>query len=293
MKMSFDTSYIASVGSPEKYLRFVAEAGFSHVLWGHQWNTDFLYSKSEIREYRKMLKKFGLTLLDVHGSAGVEKSWAATEEYRRKAGVELVVNRMILFSELEGEGVLTMHTPWYNEYVNSDNDRKKVAVQVEAVKRSLAELIPYIEKYHVKIAIENNSADLFEQQEDYMRSFPAECVGITFDCGHANLYNRRGLYLIRNFKDRIEALHLHDNNSKGDQHQPPFYGNIDWEEMMRFIRSSSYGRSGRPLSFEVQMPHTPFYDKALKTDQPDEKVREFLADAYERCSKVAKIYESL
>ena len=36
------------------------------------------------------LREYGLSLLDLHGSAGVEKNWAGAEEYRRRAGVELV-----------------------------------------------------------------------------------------------------------------------------------------------------------------------------------------------------------
>ena len=73
--LSETTSYMKNSGSPEPYLRKIAEAGFSHVHWGHQWDTDFLYSKSEIDQIRTWLKECGLQMLNLHGSAGVEKKW--------------------------------------------------------------------------------------------------------------------------------------------------------------------------------------------------------------------------
>jgi hypothetical protein len=71
--LSETTSYMKSTGSPEPYLRRIAETGFSHIHWGHQWDTDFIFSKGEIEEIRRWLKDFGLQMLNLHGSAGVEK----------------------------------------------------------------------------------------------------------------------------------------------------------------------------------------------------------------------------
>jgi sugar phosphate isomerase/epimerase len=71
--LSETTSYIKSTGSPEPYLRKIAETGFTHVHRGHQWDTDFLYSKREIEQIRRWLKACGLQMLNLHGSAGVEK----------------------------------------------------------------------------------------------------------------------------------------------------------------------------------------------------------------------------
>lgn len=293
MKIALNTDYLASTGDPEKYLNFMAEAGFTHVHWCHQWNTDFLYSPSELSQYKKILKRNGLTLLDIHGSSGQEKCWCSTDEYCRKAGVDLVINRMEMLVELEGEGVLMMHAPYCGELASEDVKKRILPPQIEAQMRSLDELIPAMDRYNVKIALENLPADTFEILPQYLNEFPAEWIGVTFDSGHANMISRAGLELIRNVKDRIEALHLHDNDSSGDQHQPPFYGNIDWANIVKLIRESSYSTTGRPLSFELVMRNTPFYMNELEKNQPDEQIKAYLADAYDRCKKVVEMYESL
>ena len=82
--------------SPQKYLRLIGEAGFTHLHWCHQWNTDYLYSTYEIAQYKKWLQEYGLKLLGIHGSMGQEKMWFSFDEYQRKSGVLLVLNRIIL-----------------------------------------------------------------------------------------------------------------------------------------------------------------------------------------------------
>ena len=57
------------------------------------------------------------------------------------------------------------------------------------------------------------------------------------------------------YKNRVQALHLNDNDSSGDQHQPPFYGTVDWQRMVKILAESSY--RGRPLSFELGMRKKP------------------------------------
>lgn len=296
MKIALNTDYLQGTGSPEKYLRFMAEAGFTHVHWCHQWCTDFLYSTPEINEYKKILKRYGLTLLDIHGTGGQkaqEKCWYSTDEYRRKAGVELTINRMIMLREMEGEGVLMMHPPYYREGA-AEEERKEVQPRIEAMMRTLDDLIPFMEKYNVKIALENMPADTFEVLPSYLKEFPAEWIGVTFDSGHANMLSRQGIFKhIWHLKERIEALHLHDNDSSGDQHQPPFYGNIDWTEVARLLKESSYSNTGRPLSFELSMRNTPFYNTDLAEKQTDESLKAYLADAYTRCKKVVEMYEAL
>lgn len=114
MKIALNTDYYSGTGSPEMPLRYLAEAGFTHVHWCHQWCTDFLYGKAEIDAIGRLLRGLGLTLLDIHGSAGVEKCWFSTVEYQRRAGVELVANRVGMFTALGGTGAVMMHVPCFH-----------------------------------------------------------------------------------------------------------------------------------------------------------------------------------
>ena len=42
---------------------------------------------------------------------------------------------------------------------------------------------------------------------------------------------------------RLKALHIHDNRTHGDDHIPPFYGSIDWADVMRALDEIGYEHS--------------------------------------------------
>lgn len=115
-EIAVNTDFLCSTGSPEPHLRAIAEAGFTHLHWCHQWNTDFLYSRSEWAQYARWFHEFDLKLLDIHGSQGVEKCWHSPVEYERQAGVELVV-KLLAGSSYKGRPLsfeLSMrYTPFY------------------------------------------------------------------------------------------------------------------------------------------------------------------------------------
>lgn len=290
MNIAISTSILCSTGSPETYLRLIAEAGFTHLHWGHQWDTDFLYCSSEIAQCGRWLKRYGLELLDIHGSEGVEKQWFSPEEYRRQAGVELVLNRVVMLRELGGSGCVMMHLPPNRAIKSTPEDERLLPARVDALRRSLDELLPALEKYDGRIAVENRRNDSFGVIAKIMADYPAERLGITLDTGHANIDEGRGLERMEKFKDRLLALHLNDNDAVGDLHQPPFYGTLDWERVAKLVASSAY--AGRPASFELTVRHTPFFvPDAPAAEQPEENLKAFLADTYDRCRRVAEMIE--
>lgn len=288
MDIAVNTDFLGGTGSPEIRLKAIAEAGFTHLHWCHQWNTDFFYSGPELKQYAKWFREFGLQLLDIHGSAGQEKCWYSTVEYEREAGVELVINRILMLHELGGTGSLMMHIPAFAD--REGFDRGAVMPRFEALKRSLDELIPVLEKYSVRIAVENGFSDTFETIGMLMEDYPEKYLGITYDSGHGNLAECKGLERLEPLKNRLQALHLNDNDGSGDQHQPPFYGTADWDGVVKLIAGSSY--KGRPLSFELGMRNTPFYETELARNQKPENIRAFLTDAHERCERIVKLYEA-
>ena len=304
MDVAFATNFLKSTGSPVFQLEKIAEVGFTHVHWCHHWNTDFLYGKYEIEQCRKWLKDIGLILTDIHGSEGQEKSWYSPVEYQRKAGVELVLNRLQMMDALGGSGVVVMHIPWYRT-VTTQEQRPPIDACYDAVCRSLDELMPYCEKYNCPIAVENTVCDTFETIAGILSRYPEKLVGLTYDSGHGNGEDRwtydpprpgDGLDQLEKWKHRLKAMHLHDNDGTSDYHRELFAGNIDWQRLAKLIAESTYfepGRDGslRPISLEVLMPNTPFYDKTLK-EQPEPKVREFLSDSFKRGQKFAEMVQT-
>ncbi len=280
--LAIATDYKGSGGDPEDSLRHIADAGFTHLHWCHQWHTDHLYSDWEIARIAGLLRKFGLKLLDIHGSdacaGGALRCWYATDECYRKAGVELVVNRLRMHAMLHGEGTLMMHVPCLHADWGPER-APDVWRHVDALLRSLDEVIPVARGLGIPLALENMAGDTWEVLDRLFAETPADVVGLCYDSGHANInvpgHLADGIEHFERHLDRLQALHLHDNDGSGDQHLPPFYGTVDWARIVADIRRSAYPRM---LSFELAMREPAPTDPAA-----------FCADAHERCLRVAAL----
>ena len=237
--LSVSTDYTQSLGSPEPYLRRIADAGFSHVHWCHHWDSDFLYGRAEISQIDAWLREYGLALLDLHASQGVEKVWNSPREYERLAGVELVENRMEMTARL-GSDVIVLHMGGLPPGEAAED------CYWSQTFKSFDALEPRAKELGVRIALENAPFDPLDKAMDYCAP---EFAGICYDAGHGNLIPD-GLDRIDALKDRLIAVHLHDNDGSDDQHMIPFTGTVDWDRMVRIMASSPYTKG---ISLEVTM----------------------------------------
>ncbi len=243
--VAMTSDYVRTDGDPEPYLRAIADAGFRHVHWCQQWNTDFLYGEAELRHVERCFEEFGLSLNDLHASRGVEKAWGSPVEYRRQAGVELVRNRIDMARRLACDVVIMHAPPECAETGNRD-------ACWTAWSRSLDELQPYAADRGVRIAIENMARDDFDVIEEAFARYGADFVGLCYDSGHGRIAGN-GLDRLERFKDRLISVHLHDNDGVADKHWPPFTGKVDWERLARLIATSGYPKS--VMSIESVMWH--------------------------------------
>ncbi len=264
MELSLTTDYTTDRGCPEPYLRRIAEAGFTHVHWCHQWCTDFLYSEPEIDQIERWLSEFGLRLLDLHASAGNEKNWGSVREYERLAGVELVENRMRMTARL-GADVIVLHIPSAEEGDDGWLDRLCRSLDVlERVGRGTG----------VRIALENMAYDDFARIGALFDRYDPAFLGLCYDSGHGCL-GGEGLDHLENFKDRLLAVHLHDNDARTDQHRIPFRGRVDWERLAGLLATSSYGKC---VSLES--------NRGCETGIDEET---FLRDAHEAAARITEM----
>ena len=245
--LSLTTDYAKDTGCPEPYLKRIAEAGFTHVHWCHQWNTDFLYAKPEVEQIGRWLNKFGLQLNDLHSPDGVEKWWNSPREYERLAGVELVKNRMEMTARLGGD-VVIIHVSHRTEAAEPPD------VFWTQLWKSLDDLEPCARALGVRLAIEN---DPFPVIRAIVERYDADYVGFCYDSGHANMLPD-GVDQAEALKDRLLAIHLHDNDGQRDQHKPLFSGTIDWPRVARLLAASSYTKC---VSMELSMKNAGFDDE--------------------------------
>jgi len=233
--LSLTTDYLTDRGDPVPSLRRIAAAGFTHVHWCHEWNTDFKYGPAELDPIQKCITECGLKLLDLHGSAGNTHRWFAADEVARQAGVALVKNRIEMTARLGGQTVI-MHAP---------------ARCLDPLRQSLDALQPVARQHGIRIAVENE--DEFATLRQLLREYPPEFLGLCYDSGHGNIAGRQGLDNLAMLTDRLIALHLHDNDGTADQHKLPFTGTVDWPRLARLIAQSSYRQC---VSLEAVMRQT-------------------------------------
>ena len=84
--------------------------------------------------------------------------------------------------------------------------------------------------------------------------------GACWDVGHANFGKHPQYESMTLLGKRIRVLHLHDNYGTRDDHSMPYFGTIDWEEIMRALRDIGYEGT---FNYEVAATHLPM---ALRED---------------------------
>lgn len=109
----------------------------------------------------------------------------------------------------------------------------------------LQEIVDYARTLGIKVAFENT------KNKDYLdyviENIANENVGICFDSGHYHVHFDDDLDFSK-FKDRIFAVHLHDNDKSDDLHLLPFDGTIDWEKVIKELKNGNYNG---PITMEL------------------------------------------
>ena len=250
-QLSITTDYIKDTGSPEPYLKRISETNFSHVPWCHEWNTDYLYSESEISQITIWLKKYNLKILDIHASSGKEKDFLSPDEHIRKAGVELVKNRISMANKLSCD-VIILH---FQREPNIDSENKKYW---RILYKTFDELTTHAKSHNVQIALENFQNEDCHEIKALLSKYGPDVLGLCYDSGHGNIGN--GLKHLDELKNRLISIHLHDNDGKTDQHQLLFSGTVDWDRLAKIIALSSYDKC---ISTEIRMDGSGISDESL------------------------------
>ena len=72
-----------------------------------------------------------------------------------------------------------------------------------------------------------------EMNDDHFR--------VCLDTGHVNVFPGQTLYdAVHMIGDKLQALHVHDNSGKSDEHKLPWLGTADWEGFGRALREIGF-----------------------------------------------------
>ncbi len=118
---------------------------------------------------------------------------------------------------------------------------------VEAVRKSMVELLAYAEEKGVCLGIENryhyHEIPSPDELEKLLSLAGPDRIGFLYDVGHAEALDRMGFYpyeeWLKRFGSRIVGTHLHDMNGMTD-HYAPGLGNVDFRRIAVYLPEEAF-----------------------------------------------------
>ena len=139
----------------------------------------------------------------------------------------------------------------------------------------IRKIVDYAKELGVKVAFENTKIKGY--LEYVIDNIKNDNVGICYDSGHAHAHFDDEFNYDK-FKDRIFAVHFHDNDTSSDQHLLPFDGTIDYEYVIKKLKENNYEG---PVTLEIHY-HLDYVKMSLD---------DFYKEGYERGLKLQKIFK--
>lgn len=236
----------------------ISNSGFkkAFIEW---YNKDWDVSQEEQLKYAR---KKGLNIIFAHlGYQNINDIWIEQETNI----VERYKNDIKICHE-NNIPMVVMHitskseAPMYNE---------------TGLKR-IKEICDYAKSLNIKIAFENTKIKGY--QEYIIENIDNKNVGICFDSGHYHAHFKDE-FDFNKFKNRIFAVHLHDNDQSDDQHLLPFDGTIDWNKTIKKLKDNNYKG---PITLEIH----------YHRDYVNMDINEFYKKGYKIALKIKEIFEN-
>lgn len=245
--------------TPIETIKAIKEAGFKNVFI--QWyNKDWKYTQEEQLKY---IKQLGLNIIFAHlGYKDINTIWedGELEDYlvqKYKNDINICKENNIPMVVMH----LTSHSsaPMYNE------------MGLDRIKK----IVDYANELNIKVAFENT--EIKGYLEYVLSNIKNENVGICYDSGHCHAHFNDD-FNFELFKNRIFAVHLHDNDKSGDLHLLPFDGTINWNWVVKNLKDNNYNG---PITLELcysrdylKLSPLEFYKKGYKIGEEIAKMFE-------------------
>ncbi len=141
----------------------------------------------------------------------------------------------------------------------------------------IKKLVKHAKELGIKIAFENTKKQGY--LEYVIGNIKEHNVGICYDAGHCHThFDDEFNYEL--FKDRIFAVHLHDNDKSDDLHLLPFDGTIDWTNVLTKLKENNYNG---PITLEL----------CYRYDYLKQSIKDFYKEGFNRGLKLEEIYKNI
>lgn len=251
MKLSAGTFYLQDFMSEADAVRLLADAGFDCVDFSMEQLVDPAHVLNSpnwqwfAQDLRRLGDDLGITFNQAHAPFEFQFSKPG---FMKEDAIPLTIR------SLEAAGILGVDTvivhPLHFLRYRSEN----LAAIRDMNMEFFQALLPHARACNVRICLENlfqydsrgvAVPDTCSEPGRYVRALDelndphiAACV----DVGHAALIGDKPSVLIRALgRDRLKALHIHDNNGVADTHTLPYLGgSVDWDDTCRALGEIDY-----------------------------------------------------
>lgn len=282
MKISTEIGSIACIVGEEKAVELVAKAGFD--AWDfsmfdmvkYDWKTrkvlpnDHPLSKDNYLQFARKLKQIGL-------DNGIVCNQSHAPFPSHVPEIFDSMKRALECTAEAGGNICIVH-PCNN-------------LTPEQNAEMYAKILPFAKECGVKIATEN----MWNWSDEKNEALPAACSDhldavndpyfvACLDIGHAEMrgLNTNAVQMVLALGDRLQALHIHDNDKWHDSHQIPFSMNIDFDAIVKALKKIDY-KGYFTLEASAYLEYPKFNaDNVMKGTQDLADSARKLADMFEK-----------
>ena len=249
------------------------EFGFTHVDidLGNDKTIIFTGTPEEqenvILNEKKLAKEAGIIIHQAHGPFRWPIQDGTVEE--RAERMEKMKHSIRVASKLECKNWVIhpmMPFGWQERIHNPGHEQETWDINLAFMR----ELLIVAKECDVIICLENMPMPDFsigsvEEILRFVNEIDDENFKICLDTGHAAVYPGQSVGdAVRLLGDKIQVLHVHDNNGRNDNHWLPYHGVIDWEDFGKALKEINFQGV---FSYETTPPGKlpdPYFDEACK-----------------------------
>jgi len=246
MKLSTQTHVFSRRFGDEKAIRLLAEIGYDmldYSMFANPLRQPAVFGDSYLdicKNLKKTAEDCGVGFNQTHAPFPSYK--ADEEDYN--SWVFGAIVRAIEVTSLIGAKIVIVHP------TAAVREAKRKEFNLEFFNR----LQPYCETYGVKVALENmfgsnpnngqiipNVCSFTKEFCEYLDELDSRYFTACLDVGHSGLVGETAQNMIVGLgHDRLQSLHVHDNNFLKDLHTLPFTQSMDWKSIMLALREIDY-----------------------------------------------------
>lgn len=250
MKLSTQTEILGPLYGEAEAIRMIAAAGFDAFdlsLFYMNSQPQHPMNQPDFREYAKGLRAVADQCGIVCNQAHAPFPTGVGDEKKDEAIFTLVVRAMEA-AAIVGAKAIVVHPKHHLSYRTHARELKEMNLAF------YRRLLPYCEKFQIKIACENmwqhnreagriidSTCSRPQEFLDYLNELQSPWVVACLDVGHTALTDEDLPAFVRTLgKTHLQALHVHDNDLCADLHTMPFLGKIDFPAFTAALKEIGY-----------------------------------------------------